>query len=180
MKDIEIPLNIFQTWHTKELAPGMRKAVDEIKFVNPEFKHYLYDDIDCRKFIEEYFDSKVLFAYDNLVPGAYKADLWRYCVLYVYGGIYLDIKYVCESGFKLFELTDKEYFVLDKPNSKIGLSTWVPGKKGIYNGLIVSKPNNIILLKAINKVVFNVQNGIYGINDLYPTGPGLLGLFFSD
>ena len=34
----------------------------------------------------------VLNAYDSLIPGAYKADLFRYLVLYREGGVYLDCK----------------------------------------------------------------------------------------
>ena len=37
------------------------------------------------------------------------------------------------------------------------------------------KPNNEILLKAINKVVDNVKNRFYGTNCLHPTGPIMLG-----
>ena len=106
-----IPLNIFQTWHTKNLPPLMRNAVNRIKALNPRFKHALYDDVDCREFIKTNFPVNVLNAYDGLIPGAYKADLWRYCILYINGGIYLDIKYNCTNNFKLIALTEKEYFV---------------------------------------------------------------------
>ena len=92
---INIPLNIFQTYHTLDLPPRMRKSVNKLIKNNPEFTHYLYDDDDCRKFIKNNFPSNVVNAFDKLIPGAYKADLWRYCVLYIHGGIYLDIKYCC-------------------------------------------------------------------------------------
>ena len=37
--------------------------------------------------------------YSKLNVGAYKADLWRYCILYIKGGIYLDIKYFAITRF---------------------------------------------------------------------------------
>ena len=77
-----IPLNIYQTWHTKELPSKMLQTCNLIKSENPEFNHYLYDDNDCREFIKANFEIDVLNAYDNLIPGAYRADLWRYCILY--------------------------------------------------------------------------------------------------
>ena len=55
--------------------------------------HYLYNDDDCRAFIRDAFPPDVVAAYDLLIPTAFKADLWRYCVLYKFGGVYLDIKY---------------------------------------------------------------------------------------
>jgi len=162
-----IPLNIFQTWHTKSLPPLMYSSVLKVKFNNPAFTYYLFDDNDCRNFIKNNFEIKILNAYDELVPGAYKADLWRYCVLYIKGGIYLDIKYIPVNKFKFINLTEKEHWVLDID------------KKGIYNALIVSKPNNQILLDAINKIVENVKNKYYGESCLDVTGPNLLSNFFT-
>ena len=76
-----IPLNIYQTWHTTtDLPPLMNKNVELIKSNNPRFNYYLFDDNDSRLFIQNNFPSKVLNAYDSLIPGAYKADLWRYCI----------------------------------------------------------------------------------------------------
>ena len=91
--DIKIPLNIFQTWHSKILPVGMAQSVLMIKKLNPRFKYFLFDDNDCLEFIKNNYDENVLNAYNSLIPGAYKADLWRYCILYKKGGLYLDIKY---------------------------------------------------------------------------------------
>lgn len=157
-----IPLNIFQTWHTKQLPPFMNRTSNYIKKINPRFNYYLYDDDDCREFIKNNFDENVINAYDSLIPGAYKADLWRYCILYIKGGIYLDIKYEPLNNFKFINLTEKEHFVLDADN------------EGIYNALLVCLPNNKLLLKAINQIVINVQNKYYGNSPLEPTGPLLL------
>jgi mannosyltransferase OCH1-like enzyme len=163
----EIPNNIFQTWHTKKLPIRMLQSINKIRTLNPRFRYYLFDDNDCREFIKQNFDKEVLNAYDKLIPGAYKADLWRYCILYKYGGIYIDIKYHPVNNFKFFNLLKKEHWVLDN------------GAKGIYNAFMVCKSNNEILLKAINQIVVNVQNKFYGNCFLEPTGPGLLANFFT-
>ena len=138
-----IPLNMYTCWHTKELPTLMQQ-------------NYI-----------DNFDEKVLNAYNSLIPCSYKSDLWRFCVLYINGGIYLDIKYKCVNGFKFIALTEKEYFVRDRP---INMT---------YTALIVVKPQNPIMLKCINKIVTNVSNKYYGENALQPTGPGLLGTCFS-
>jgi mannosyltransferase OCH1-like enzyme len=163
-----IPLNIFQTWHTKNLPPLMENAVKKIKLLNPRFNYELFDDNDCREFIEKNFPTEVLKAYDLLIPGAYKADLWRYCILYKRGGIYLDIKYIPNNRFRFISLTEKEHFVLDVDNINI------------YNALIVTKANNEILLKAIYKIINNVNNKFYGTSSLEPTGPKMLKEIFDN
>ncbi len=61
--------------------------------VGVDCAYYLYNDADCRAFIRSAFPPAVVAAYDRLIPTAFKADLWRYCVLYKFGGVYLDVKY---------------------------------------------------------------------------------------
>lgn len=41
----------------------------------------------------------VLDCYDKLIPNAYKADLFRLSVVYVYGGCYIDISYMAADSF---------------------------------------------------------------------------------
>jgi mannosyltransferase OCH1-like enzyme len=170
-KEIVIPLNIFQTWCTKDLPPKMGECVKSLKMCNPEFNFYLYDDNDCREFIKGNFDADVLYSYDTLIPGAFKADLWRYCILYKYGGIYLDIKYRCVNGFKFISLCDEEHFVRDRYE--------VLNRLAVYNAFMICKPNNEIMLKCINKVVENVRNRFYGHNGLHITGPLMMIEFFN-
>jgi mannosyltransferase OCH1-like enzyme/uncharacterized protein YciU (UPF0263 family) len=168
-----IPLKIYQTWYTKNLIKNLQECSDSIKNSNPEFEYYLYDDDDCRKFIKDNFNEEILWTYDNLLAGAYKADLWRYCILYKTGGIYIDIKYKCINNFKFIYLTDKDYYVLDRT---IG---WYNEQKGLYNGFIVTSKENPLFLKLINNIVYNVKNNFYGLNSLHPTGPLLFGILYE-
>jgi mannosyltransferase OCH1-like enzyme len=165
-----IPLNLFQTWHTLDLPINMKNAVNTLKTQNPEFTHYLYDDNMSRDFIQKNFNHDVLYAYDKLKPGAYKADLWRYCVLYIYGGIYLDIKMVPENNFKLINLTCKEFYPKDIVYNNV---------YGIWQGLMTSLPNNDALYKSILQIVLNVKNNYYGNNTLCITGPQLISRYVS-
>ena len=164
-----IPLKIYQTWNTKNLPHHMKQRVELLKKQNPRFEHFLFDDNDCAKFIADNFPPDVLYAYKHLIPGAYKADLWRYCVLYINGGIYMDIKLLCINGFKLIELTEEEHFVKDRL-----------GPLSIYNALMACKPGNPFLLEAIQRVVKNVKTRYYGMDPLCPTGPRMLGQIILD
>lgn len=164
-----VPLHIFQTWHTLRLPPFMSKCVNQLKQFNPEFTHHLYDDEMCKTFIREHFEADVVRAYDTFIPGAYKADLWRYCILYVYGGIYVDIKYQCVPPFKLIELTHQETYVRDREYAKID---------GVYQALLVCYPKNPILYSCIRKMVAYAQENFYGQTCLF-VGPHLVSSYFS-
>jgi len=156
-----IPLDIYTTWHTKDLPEKMNECVERLKSANPEFTHHLFDEDGCRQFIFENFDSGVVNTFDSLVPLSYKSDLWRYCVLYKKGGIYIDIKFGPMNNFKFSTMVDKEYFTKDLD--------WSGG--GALTGIIICKSNNSKMKNCIDKIVENVNNKYYGDGPLDPTGP---------
>ena len=86
-----IPKRIYQTWKTKDLPWGIKKVIKNMMDLNPSYSHYLYDDNEMDKFVLEHYPGDIYEAYNVLAIGAARADLWRYLILYKYGGIYLDI-----------------------------------------------------------------------------------------
>lgn len=164
--DKKIPLNVFLTWNTKKLPYYMKENLMELMRKNQEFKFYFQDDDACRNFIKKNYSNKILNAYDSLIPGAYKADLWRYCILYKYGGIYMDIKLQTEDDFKLINLINEEHFPIDIISDN--------ERPGIWQGFLVCKPKNLILAYCINEICKNVKNKYYGITPLSVTGPELV------
>jgi mannosyltransferase OCH1-like enzyme len=162
-----IPRHVYTCWHTKDLPPLMQQNYNHIVRNNPEMQVHLYDETECRSFIETHFHKDVVEAYDTLVPCSYKSDLWRFCVLYIQGGIYVDIKYKPINGFRFIGLTDKEHFVRDAD------------PENVYTALIVSMPRNEKLLHCIQQIVQNVKARYYGACPLEPTGPKLLKRYFT-
>ena len=170
----EIPLICYTTWHNKNLPTNMGTNWNLLIKNNSEITFKLYDETECRLFIEKYFDKDVVDAYDKLAPSSYKSDLWRFCILYINGGIYIDIKYNCVNGFKLIDFCNKEHFCMDRTNS-INEKWWNENEQGIYTAIITCKPRNKVLRQCIHSIVENTECNYYGKNALYPTGPGLLG-----
>lgn len=168
---MSIPLKIFQTWHSKELLPSVKESIETVQLLNPEFQYFLFDQDECRQFIHDNYPQDVLDAYDMLLPEAYKADLWRYCVLYKLGGIYLDSKLIPVNNFKFIYMIDKEHFCKDLPNPAY--------KQGIYNAFIICKPGNKIIEQCIQKCVENCKHKFYGDTCLEVTGPTMMIQFFN-
>jgi mannosyltransferase OCH1-like enzyme len=163
-----IPLKLFQTWNTTSLPRQMAKNVIRLLTTNPEFDYYLYDDKKSRDFILKNFGEEVVSAYDTLVPGAYKSDLWRYCVLYIHGGFYLDIKF--HSIAPLISILEygPTIFVKDR-------STHNSSKDDLYNAFMGSAPRNEVFKHCINDIIFSCKFKLYQRSMLDITGPGLLG-----
>ncbi len=164
-----IPRKIFQTWESSEVTPSTFQAANAWVTHNSNWEYNFYNEIERRGFIKNNFSISVLNAYDALIPGAYKADLWRYCILYVYGGVYADIKIIpCTSLDDILEL-DTEFTSAKERHGSHHL------KGAIWNTFICSKPQHPFLKRSIDKIVDNVVRNDYGKNALYPTGPFLLG-----
>lgn len=176
-----IPMTIYKTGidEYENIHEDLLDVFYETIKLNPEFKIRYYSDKGSREFIKNNFDDRILTTYDKLIPGAYKADLFRYCVLYVNGGIYSDLTQRFMIPFNEFIDLDKDklFLVKDIEHYKVngdGLS------KGIQISFIASIPGNDIFLKAIERVVKNVNDKYYGENPLYPTGPSLFYSILKD
>ena len=62
---------------------------DQIKKIYPNEKYHLYCGEEIEEIIKSNFDTDVYKSYQKLKPYACKADLARYCLLYLYGGLYV-------------------------------------------------------------------------------------------
>nr|QZX43606.1 glycosyltransferase [Marseillevirus sp.] len=156
----KIPFQIFQT-NEEKVLPGMREALDSWSKMNPEYRHIFFPTSLCRDFISQNFEPRVLKAYDSLVPGAYKADLFRYCALYVSGGVYVDSAMVCLVPLK--EWLPREASLVSAKDEGV--------KSGIYQAFFACEPRHPMLRQLIDLVVSRVENKEYGERDLYTTGP---------
>ena len=85
----KIPLVIYQTYNWKDRIPAKVDA-NMLKFA-PQYQRSIYNDSECAEFIKTHFHSSVLQTYLHL-KGAHRADLFRYAILYINGGVYMDIK----------------------------------------------------------------------------------------
>lgn len=143
-----VPLDIYRMWHNDMIPLGMKEEIDRSIKMTPEFNNYIYTEDECYKFIEENFDKNVANAYKGLNPIAYKSDLWRYCMLYIKGGIYIDIK--LEIMQPLLDIIKKYPTIFVMENAP-----------GINNGFIVTPPKNKIMKACIDEIVINVKTKDY-------------------
>ncbi len=168
--DSLIPKNIFQTWETEEVPQIVFDRVQKMTQDNPEWNYYFFNKNLRREFIQKHFDESVLSAYDNLIPGSYKVDLWQFCILSKFGGFYLDMK--CMPLIKINQILDSSSaFIASRDRYLEGFA----GDFYIICGYLASRVDHCFLKKAIELIVYNVRNGYYGSDALLPTGPGLLG-----
>jgi len=158
-----IPKNIFQTG-SSNIVKNIIHYNSIMSFIdlNPDYSYYYYDNIDCRRFLRTCFDKSVNDSYDLLVPGAYKADLLRYCLLYVYGGCYFDCKQIL-----LKPLNN----IIKKDDTLLLCKDFI--EDGILNAVILCEKNLDLMKIVIEECCNNIINRVK-ICPLSITGPRFL------
>jgi len=165
---LNIPKKIFQTYKNNEFHNIHHyNAYQNLIEFNPDFEYYFYNDIECRKFIIEHYDHEILNAYDKLYPCAYKADLFRYLIMYKFGGVYLDNKYILRNTlYSILDSNDRNVYCYDK---KINC---------ILNSILISKAGEKKYDLIIKRIIDNIKNNFFGECPLHPTGPRLFYEYF--
>jgi mannosyltransferase OCH1-like enzyme len=160
-----IPKNIFQTHKSKKYICSKPKIYCAINSWQKhiDFEYHFYTDTQCEQFIKDYFDDSVYKAYMRLPLAVMKADLWRYCVIYYYGGIYADTDTICNINPNIF-INDSLLTIV--PENSVHLCQWVfSAQKGcpFLKNVIDLSVKRILTIKEIK--------GEHIIHHL--TGPGV-------
>ena len=89
-----IPKIFHRTHKTKEIIKVFSDVENKIRKLHPNYQIINYDSEDVIKFIKENYNQRILKAYLSIDDdyGAAKADFFRYLLIYIKGGIYVDIK----------------------------------------------------------------------------------------
>lgn len=149
-----IPRIIHQTYFeplSNTKYPNFSRLVQSFKLSG--WKYIFYNDEDASLFLSSHFPPEVKEAYDTLIPGAFKADLFRYCVLLIHGGIYADVDVLLSADLeKLFE-SDVGFMVpVDEPGRTLDTGSC------LWNGFIASAPGHPFIARTIELVVNSIRN----------------------
>jgi hypothetical protein len=158
-----IPKIIIQTSET--FKHSAQQAL--LQEFNPEYEYRFFNDAQRREFLKVTFLPKVLEAYDMLVPGAFKADLFRYGYLFIHGGCYFDDKIIARESLRNLIQPDDELILCEDVESD-----------GILNSIIMTTPQNFLFLKLLLTACDNILSR--QMNDMLSlTGPKLMYAVFK-
>ena len=140
----KVPKIIWQTMKTNQVPVFMYDYTDTWIRLNPEYEYRLYNDEDVFEFIKNEFPD-YLAVYRKIEYGASKADLWRYLVMYKYGGVYADIDCRCLRPLREW-INPGSAFV-----TQLGIN------RDLCQWLLISVPENPVFLKAAQRVLKNIM-----------------------
>lgn len=164
-----IPKLIFRVHEAtySELHPTFKEILNRTVQSNPEYSVVYFGKRDRLDFINRFY-PEYLEAYNDTIPGAFKADIFRQLVAYRYGGIYNDltIDYLVPIG----EIVrDNDQFV--------GVVSY--NTNNLWNGFFACYERcpsiGHMIVTMMNKVYYQQ----YGNHVLSITGPVQLGNAFK-
>ncbi len=131
-----IPKVIYLTYKTKNIPSSV---IDKFKDVYPDYEIKIYDNNDCIDFLNKEFGQEYVDIFNHIKDGPIKADFWRVCILYKYGGIYFDVDVVPKINIEEILLPE---------------TTFLTCSSYVYNMInpiiIVSTSNHIALKMCID------------------------------
>lgn len=137
--------------------------------------HNLWLESDIKRLLSDNFAPEVLAAFEKIKPLAYKADLARYCILYVFGGWYFDLTTQVLDPSLLSRYSEDFQIILfrDVPSSGDVVS--------VGNTVMWFRyPGHEVLLETINNATENILNESYSYHQHGITGPIVLGRAVSE
>ena len=168
----KIPYILHKTGpHTKESIPTVLSSAMERSANHLACDIKYYDDDECIRLIRDNFEPKVLKAYNMLRPTAYKADLFRYCCLYLHGGVYSDIGHTIIKDYQINQDNVDMILVKDR-------SGFVSNCRAQIS-FMATIPKNNFYKYLIDNIVQDIHNKKYGVSSLDITGPDAFGRYFT-
>jgi mannosyltransferase OCH1-like enzyme len=153
----KIPNIVHFTFCSTNLPIDIIKIIKKNKEISNFCSFRFYDDAMCDNLIKTHFKPNIYNAYLSINPvyGAMKADFFRYCVLYLIGGIYVDVK--SSINYPLFKIIRKEdSCLLDVPRHN--LEPWRKDNPTYEQWVLIFAPKHPYLHNMINQMVNYIEN----------------------
>ena len=157
----EIPKIVWQTHFTNRVTLPMYLNYLANRLMAADHEYRFVGDDAQREFMHAHMPKTVADAYENLLDGAAKADLWRVCALLHHGGSYIDIDaHLVWPLSRLIKPADSELILYNRSDYS--------------NYFIASRKEHAILKETVDLIVDNITNRNVGKGVYDLTGPTTL------
>jgi mannosyltransferase OCH1-like enzyme len=142
----KIPKIIHQSYISNNVKKNMYNAINRWRLMNMNYEYKYWTDEECYEMVCS-FGEDVAEAYNMLYMGAAKSILFRLCVLYKYGGVWIDVSTDCKNSIDKILSNHDFIMVADKDQNY-----------GIYQKFICTEMNNPIIKHILHFTVNRVLN----------------------
>ena len=147
-----IPKIIWQTYKDPydSLTDYMHEAMNTWKKLNPEYEHRYMDDTQAAEFVLNEYGQEWHDLFISMPVGVMRGDVWRYMVIYKYGGVYADLDTECLEPISKWMLEDKNFIVC--PETDHHFCQWT----------FAASPGSPILKSVLDLIKDKLSNPEYG------------------
>ena len=157
---------LFQFWD-KEIPTAVRELTQGVAGINAALDYQFYDDISAAELIREEFGADTRALYHSCAIPAMRADLFRYCFLVRFGGIYIDADYHGVGSLEPVIASDWKGCLYMR-------------ERGLANGMMFFRtPSNPLAQKILDTAIYNISSRASN-NVWQVTGPSVLQSIHAD
>jgi hypothetical protein len=163
-------MHIFQIYHDKFLIPSFVEK--HIKNLNPTSEYRFINFEEGKEIIinnfnyDEPLKTKILYCLDHFPRYCHKSDLLRYCLLYIYGGVYIDVDLQPLISFSEMLTDNVDFFTSFGRSGNTYIVNNIQVSPITSNGILISKhKNNTIFLDLIQNMITN--GNLFNTNPVY-------------
>lgn len=159
---VRIEQNFYQSLKDRsKISNKIKSRLEFNRLSNPNFNYKLYDNTDIENLLTDDIakndESSALAvrtkaAINALAAGAFKADIFRYYILYTRGGVWLDDKSILRCPL------DDPFFGLDVYD---GFMVFGSSVQGIEIAFLALTSKSVVMLNCLNTALDNVEKRIY-------------------
>ena len=162
--------NLFQFWHD-ETPPEEVAVLLEAWERDPGFRHRRFDTETADAYIARHLGERARAAFRRCAVPAMQADLFRYCALFIEGGVYLDADSENRGGLAKVIAEVAKGLLASRRNG--------PQVKIINGFLFVRSPGDPLFERTIGIAIENIERRVSN-NVWEVTGPGIMTGLYRD
>jgi mannosyltransferase OCH1-like enzyme len=175
-----IPKILHRMWLDKTILNNEHAPKKYDRFIksfdehNPDFRVMFWNMDKVKKLFDQNSEiAKYKETWYNLPHHIQKCDMARFIILYLYGGLYVDLDFMCFKN--LTPLLNRDLLLVLEPpeHSEIWMD---PIQARLYNGFIGSVPKHPFWLDWLDFIVASLKKTS---DVMYTTGPVNFRIFFN-
>jgi len=143
---MNIPSTILLTWRDKNIPDYV---LEKWRSLNTNYTIMFYTDDDIKIFLDTHYGNDYVNFFSKIPFGRYKADFFRLCYLYKFGGFYADIDIEPLLSFDN---------IIDKKTNIDFVSVLSTMDGHIFQAVLASTPNHPLIKMCIDSMLFYGSN----------------------
>jgi len=163
-----VPNFVHRIWECREIPDRYETAFNSWVGKTKNMSVFLWTRNTSRQLVLKLEGTEKLMLYDRLLPGAYKADFFRYLLMYKFGGLYSDIDTILHKDLSANDIAHLR-------DDAVTVAHDLTPSRLLNGAILIAPPGQALFRCALGEVIDHSRRRKKGFEALDVTGPGVLG-----